>query len=139
MFYEPSEITELLNCDHCLKPYNEYSPSKLLPCWGGTICYECVEKIEKQARNNKFKCIACKLEETIPVNGFIVNNVAVKLITREANEILRGPEAENLKQNLRDIESLVKKLESEMNNGDCFIFEDCNELRRQVQLAKEEK
>ena len=44
-----------------------------------------------------------------------------------------------IKQNLLHLESLVNNLLFEMDNGDYIITEACKELRRQVQLAKEEK
>ena len=139
MIYEQSEITELLNCELCLKPYDIYYEPKMLPCCGKTICNTCVTLIEKQVKENKFICIACKEEDTMPKNGFQINRTVVKLIEKQPKEISRGQEADKLKQNLFDLEQLVNKLDFEMKNGEYLITEDCRELRRQVQLAKEEK
>ena len=139
MFYEESEITNVLKCEHCIKPYGEYYPPRILPCCGKTICYSCVESIEKQVKNNRFKCIACKKEKKMPNNGFLVNSVAVKLLATQPKEISRGQEAEKLKKNLYDLEQLVNKLLFEMDKGEYIIRDDCRELRRQVQLAKEER
>ena len=75
----------------------------------------------------------------MPNDGFIVNQLAVKLITKKPKEISRGQEAEKLKENFRSLDEMVNKLIFEMNNGEYLITEDCKELRRQVQLTKEEK
>ena len=139
MFFEPAEITDLLNCENCSQQYGEYYPPRILPCCGKTICYKCVKLNEQESKENKFKCIACNEYETMPNNGFQINSIVVKLIAKQPKEISRGHEAEKLKQNVRDLEAQVKKLLFEMNNGDYFIREDCNELRVQVQLVKEEK
>ena len=139
MIYEESEIKDLLNCEHCVQPYGEYYPPRILLCCQKTMCYKCVQLIENQAKNNKYKCISCKKEATIPDDGYMVNNVVAKLIAKKPTEIPRGPEAEKLKQNLRDLEILVNKLLFETENGEYLITEDCRELRRQVQLAKEQK
>ena len=139
MMYAESEIKDLLNCENCVQPYGEYYPPRILPCCQKTMCYKCVQLIENQAKNNKYKCISCNKEAIIPDDGFIVNNAVVKLIAKKPTEIPRGPEAEKLKQNLRDLEILVNKLIFEKDNGEYLITEDCRELRRQVQLAKEQK
>jgi hypothetical protein len=137
--YEESEIKDLLKCEHCSKPYGDYYPPKILSCCGKTACNTCVMQIENQLKNNKYKCIACSELDTMPKNGFNVNHAVAKLIEKQPKEIPRGLEAENLKQNLGELHDLVKKLLFEMENGEYLITEDCRELRRQVQLAKEEK
>jgi len=139
MFFEQSEIIDLLKCEVCSQPYGEYYPPRLLPCCDKTICYNCVQTIEIQSKNNQYTCIACKKEEKMPNKGFGVNNIVSKLITRRPKEISRGQEAEKLKQNLCELEKFVNKLIFEMENGEHLITENCNELRRKVQLAKEEK
>jgi hypothetical protein len=139
MIYEQSEITELLNCEHCSHPYDEYYPPRILPCCEKTICYKCVQITQSKVKDNIFKCIACNQDEKIPSNGFIVNRAVVRLIAKQPKEISRGQEAEKLKQNIREVENLNNKLIFEMGNGEYLVNEDCKELRRQVQLAKEEK
>ena len=62
MFFEQSEIIDLLKCENCSQQYDEYSPPRILPCCGKTLCYTCIQSIEKQLKKNKFKCIACNYE-----------------------------------------------------------------------------
>jgi type I site-specific restriction endonuclease len=96
--------------------------------------------IEKQSKmKNNYTCIACNKQEPMPNKGFAINNQIAKLITRKPKEIPKGPEAEKLKQNLGDLDDLVNKLISEMENGENSITEDCKEQRRHIQLVKEKK
>jgi len=139
MIYEESEIKDLLKCEHCSRPYDEYDTPKMLPCCGKTICNTCLQLTEEQVNNNKFKCIACNKDETKPYNGFQVNQLAVNFLRKRPKEISRGLEADKLKKNLIDLDVLVSRLIFEMDNGEHLIAEDCKELKRQVQLVKEEK
>ena len=139
MFYQESEIKSLLYCAHCSQPYDEYYKPRILPCCNKTICNTCVHLIEKQTKDNIYKCIACNKYEAMPSKRFQVNTLAVKLLEKQPKEVSRGPEADKFKQNLRDLEILVNRLILAMENGEVFITDECKELRRQVQLAKEEK
>jgi hypothetical protein len=139
MFYETSEIIELLNCEHCAHQFNEKFPPKILPCCGKTVCNECVKLTESQLKRNKFKCIACSKDYIMPVNGLQVNQLVVKLLAKEPKEISRGQEADKLKQNLRDLENLVNNLILEIDNGENVIRKNSTQLRAQVNLAKEKK
>jgi len=139
MFVKYSEIKDLLICENCSQLYEEYETPKMLPCCGNTICYKCVQLTENQVKNNKFQCIVCNDVDTIPKNGFQINQLAVRLLRKKPQEISRGPEADKLKKNIFELENLVNMLIFEIENGDHLITEDCKELRRQVQLVKEEK
>lgn len=139
MFYEPSEIEELLKCQHCGQHYDEYYSAKILPCCNKTICYICVNSIEREAKHAKYKCIVCQIECEMPKKGFPVNELVDKLIAKQPKEVSRGEEAERLKQLLADIEDMARKLTYDMENGEFLIKEESNELRAQVQLVKEEK
>ena len=135
-----SEIEDLLNCEHCFEPFEEHYQPIILPCCDKTICNTCVQQIEKQAKENKFECIACNQVEMMPKNGFqVVSEPNTQLMANHAREKLRGQEAEKLKQNLHDLENKINKLMFEIDDGECSIRKDCNRLRKQVQLAKENK
>ena len=139
MFYEQSDIADLLRCEHCKQFYDEYEPPKILPCCEKTICGKCVEIVQKNIKNNKFKCISCNEEDTMPRKGFLVNKQIAKLIEKQPKDIHRGDEAEKLKSNIKSLEETLKKYLFEIENGEYLIKEDCKELERQVQLAKEKR
>ena len=79
MFYEQSEIADLLKCEHCAQPYDEYYPPRILPCCGITICFKCVQIIQTGTKDNKYKCISCEEEDIMPKKGFMVSKVIIKL------------------------------------------------------------
>ena len=149
MLCETAKITDSLKCEHCLQPFVEYYSPRILPCCQKTVCYNCVQLTHKQLRRrkNKFKCVVCGKDETMPKNEFKVNKEIVELFLKNAHENpldvssfrLRGPEASKLKQNLRSLENLVNKLIFEIENGNYLITENCKQLKSQIQLAKEER
>ena len=129
----------MLKCEHCLQPYEAYYEPRMFPCCGTTICNTCIQLTLKQAKDKNYKCIVCNEVDTVPKSGFKVNRTTAKLLEKQPKEISRGAEVDKLKKNFRDLETLVSKLEFEMDNGEYLIKEDCKELRTQVQLVKEEK
>ena len=100
MFYEQSDITEVLSCEHCLQAYDAYFSPKILPCCTKTVCNTCIQLIEKQVKENKYKCICCNEVEMMPKKGLQIDLTAARLIEKQPKEIPRGPEADKLKQNL---------------------------------------
>ena len=120
------DITELLKCEHFFQPYDAYFPPRVLLCCAIKICSTCIQQIEKQVKDNKYKFIVCNEVITMPRNGFQLDRTAARLIGKQPKEISRGLEANKLKQNLNDLENLVNKLIIEMDNGEYTITEDFN-------------
>ena len=139
MFCEQSDKEDLLKCQHCSHPYDEYYPPRILSCCKKTVCYECVKSVQNEEKDGKFKCLSCKKEEVMPKGGFMVNTPLVEFISKKPKSVYRGAEAEKLKQNTNVLEETVGKLSFEMDNGDYIINEECFELMRQVQTVKEKR
>ena len=137
MIFEETHIRNLLTCNQCEVKFDDYEQPKSLPC-GKMICSLCVEKIEKEAIKNKFKCVCFKVHQ-IPEDGFAINELALHLLTSKAKEIWRGERYEKLKINLKNIEALIQDLNFDICNGSERIKEHCNEQRRLVQLSTENK
>ena len=138
MFYETSFIESLLKCNHCLQAYNDYEEPRMIPCCSQTICQECVSKIELVA--GKYTCLACKqVNVTIPDTGFPVNKLAVQLKEGQPKEVYRSGQCEKLKSCLVGLQKACEQLTFEMKNYESTILEQCNETRRRVQLAYDEK
>lgn len=155
MFYEQSVINKLLKCQHCNQPYEEYFSPRILPCCSKTICQHCVRFMSRKSLDNKshqmrslerkssrkatYKCLICQEEGIMPSKGLPVNEAVALLMGVQPKEVSRGAEAEKLKQNIIDLDNLANKLNFELDNGEHLIKEHCTDLKRQVQLAKEER
>ena len=136
LMYDAAEIADLKSCEHCGQLYERnYSP-RILSCCGKTICQRCVQSIVNEAKESWFKCIICEKYSHIPVNGFTVNELALKLISKQPKEYFRCEEAEILEENLNDLHSLVQKLSSHATNSVQLIKEKCNKLRTKLRLAR---
>ena len=139
IFYETTKIEDLLKCQKVLHPFDEYHSPRLLPCCGKTICHNCVQSIQKALKFNKFKCILCQKESSMPDGGFLVNELAEQLISKQTKELYRGAEAESLKQSPNELDSSKAKLTFELENGETIIDEECRDLKTAVQSAKEKR
>jgi hypothetical protein len=95
--------------------------------------------IHKEAINKQFKCGVCEKYHFIPEAGFVIDETKYALISAECIEISRGENYEQLKQNLNKVESIVKLLWRNYENGIDIIKEHCNEQIRLIQLSTENK
>lgn len=139
MFYDKSFITNLLKCQQCERSYNDYDQPRMLPC-GKTICNQCITIVERQICQNSFRCILCDEKHLLAEKQrFPVNELAANLIAAQPKEVYRGKETENFKKNLLNLEQLTKELTFDMEHGEDKIKHHCNELKRLVQLATEQK
>ena len=122
MFYETSFISNLLKCHHCGQPYDQYYKPRMLSCCGDSICDTCVESLEKNSVDKKYKCVLCPKFGFVPDDGFPINQLAVKLVSQRPKEAYRGKEHRDLKTNINGLEQLSKKLllESEHFNESNF-------------------
>jgi len=128
----------ILKCDQCKLPFDEYCQPKFLPCFK-TICTKCEMTIHKETINKQFKCGVCEKYHFIPDDGFALNEKIYELISAECIEISRGENYEQFKQNLNKVESIVKLLWRNYENGIDIIKEHCNEQIRLIQLSTENK
>jgi hypothetical protein len=129
---------EILKCDQCNLPFDEYCQTKFLPCFK-TICTTCELTIHKKAINKRFKCGVCAKDHFIPDDGFVIDETKFSLISAELMEISRGENYERLQNNLNKVFSIVKLFCSDYENGNDVIKEFCNEQIRLIQLSTENK
>ena len=122
--------------DNCFGCKNKYYEPRLLPC-GNSLCHFCVT--EKTIVNViEFECIMCKNIHQIPEDGFPLNSPLIyQLNKRVENDKMK--DVHKFKTIIADIGKKLEEAEFELSNGEYVIKEHCIELRRQVQLAKEEK
>ncbi len=138
-FLRKSLLANEFNCDKCqMALNNNLEQPRILPC-GETICSTCAKNIEKEANDNKFKCIICSSVHHIPDNGLPLNKKIFKIMSAEAVDVSRGKEHEKLKSNLDKISLATQLLSSEFKDGTNMIDEHYVEQMRLIQLAIKKK
>ncbi len=128
----------LLKCDQCKLPFGDYCVPKFLPCFK-TICTTCEHKIHREAIDKRFKCGVCKKDHYIPDDGFVLNEMAIKIIDAEPIEITNSLELDQFQLNLRKLDSLAKSIILDTDFGVNLIQEHFTEQIRLVQLSTENK
>ena len=126
MFYEESEISNILNCPNCSSKYKD---PKALPC-GDIICGNCASKKTKE-----FKCLFCSKTHIIPDEGLPNSNLVMKLLEIQADEVYRSENVNILKNNLNKIQKEINELTFGINNGIDYIKEHCLNVRNEIQFA----
>ena len=116
----------ILKCDLCKLSFDDYCKPKFLPCLK-TICTTCELTIHKEAIKKQFKCGVCEKYHFIPDDGFALNEKIYELISAEPMEISRGESYERLLDNLNKVESIIKIIWHDCENGEDIIKEHCNE------------
>ena len=112
---------EILKCDQCKTPFDEYCQPKFLPCL--TICTTCELTIQKEAINKRFKCGVCSKEHYIPDDGFVLNEMVIKIISPEPMEISRGNKYEILKEKISKVQLMSKIICHDFENASDIITE----------------
>ena len=128
----------ILKCDKCKAPFDEYCQPKFLPCFK-TICTTCELTIQKEAINKRFKCEVCTNDHYIPDDGFVIDETKYALIKAEPMEISRGENYDKLNLNLNKLETLFRMLKDGSDNGIDKIKEHCDEQIRLIQLSTENR
>jgi len=132
MYYNKNEVNNILTCKYCEGRLEE---PKLLPC-GKSICSLCVLTIKLNA-SSEYDCSACNKKHEMSKNGLPVNEALVEMLSLQAIQVVKSQEYESLQEILIDIQKKRNLLNLCLNNSQDCIIEHCNELRDQVQLAKE--
>lgn len=138
MFYEEQQINKYLLCPKCQTRFDE---PKILPC-GKIVCNNCIlTYLDSVTTSNSkdFKCIVCTELHSWPRQEFPTCEQLAALLLEKPNDISRGEAADNLRQNIIDLQNQLDELNSTMQNGVDRIREYCLNLRNDVQLAIETK
>jgi hypothetical protein len=142
MLFEESFIENLLKCQSCFTAYNDHDRPRIMSCCYKNICNKCFNQLENKIINNKFICLICSNENILPINGFIINELAVKLVSEQPKkciDIYRGEKCQILKENLVDLEVITNRFQSELKHKENEIKEHCTDLKRQIKANEERK
>ena len=124
-------IKEDLTCKYCREIYT--NPITLI-CCGDNICKQHIEELISISKNscNRFMCPLCDEEnsnQNLNVNKFIQKMVENELHKFKIDAKYKEA-VENFNKEIQSLETLLKDPES-------FIYEEINELKRQVDLDRE--
>lgn len=143
MFYEESDISELLKCAHCATRFD--SSIRLLPC-GNSICDECSRKIHFRSGDPnssdvlEFDCKLCKISHKIYATSggrrddCLPQNLKLLKLLNEIRpkEIYRGEIMRNFKLMASDIKSSHSTLDKLISNADMEIKNYCDKIRKEI-------
>ena len=124
------DINEQLTCKYCKKIYNE---PVTLNCCGDNICRCHIDQLLSIDESNTFLCPFCKVEnanQNLCVNKLIQSLVKNKLHQLEFDS--------THKHTLNRFKTEIEKLEAILKSPDNVIYEEIHELKRQVDLDREE-
>ena len=123
------DINEQLTCKYCKEIYKE---PLSLSCCGENICKCHIEELLSIDESNHFFCPFCEVENA---NSNLCVN---KLIQNLLNNQLHKFELEsNYKETLNKFKKEIEKLESILKDPDNVIYEEIQELKRQIDLDRE--
>ena len=122
-------INEELMCKCCNGIYNH--PIMLI-CCGESICKHHIEELMSKNSSNIFLCPLCDEQNTN--QNFKINKIIEKLIERGLHQFKINPKYE---QTLNNFKKEIGNLETILKDPEHFIFEEINELKRQVDLDRE--
>ena len=122
-------IKERLTCKYC---NNIYKDPITLTCCGDNICKQHIEELTSTNTSNKFKCPLCD-EENVKQN-FKVNKLIQDLLESNLHKFDVDSKFkiifDSLKTEIHNLEAVLKDPEN-------IIYEEINELKRQVNLDRE--
>jgi hypothetical protein len=117
------DINEKLTCKYCKEIYKE--PFSL-NCCGEKICQSHIEELLSIDEPKKFCCPFCDVES---VNKLIENYIKSQHHLFESES--------NYKETLKKFKKEIDNLESTLKDPENYIFEEIQEIKRQIDLDRE--
>jgi len=131
-FFKEEDILDKLKCPSCSEVLTD---PKILPC-GKTICMNCLEKLfASDLKINEFKCKQCK--QMHQIKAYPTNEPLKALLQLKPAEVYRNKSVEELKYNLKKIQTKITEVEDTLKYPVAKINEYCRSIRNQIDLATE--
>ena len=124
-------MNDYLNCPICGKKLNE---GKILPC--GIYCNDCSAKIFYNLKYDKFECIYCGLNHSIPELGFQSFNL-ISNLNNQSNAQYSFKSNEDLNERISQIEEKINEFDFKQSNSNDYIKKHCDHLRNEVAKSAE--
>ena len=121
-------LEKVLTCKYYNKVYNE---PITLPC-GDSLCREHIKDLLSIDETNTFLCPFCDIKNSN--QNFIVSKTIQDLLDIQAHKFKIDPKIE---QTFTNFKTEIRNLELILNEPENFIYEEINELKRQVDLDRE--
>lgn len=142
MFYEQSQIEEILACKQC---HIRYDTPRLLAC-GECICDSCAAPLKRQFSAEQdlleYKCPVCgEMHDTPKHLELPASNAILTLLKQQPRELPRSPLIQEFDRRLGEVRRKLMEFESDVanSNGRDKVVEFCQALRIDIQLATERR
>ena len=134
--FKIDQAKSLFDCSLC----NKMMVDPIGLVCGNTICKSHLDKMIKDSTNKKkeFKCEVCNKEHYVPNGGFVVNKLAQKALEIKLHNIKASPIFDECKQLIKEAKESAVKIEAIANDPESFIYEYFSDLKRKVDLRREE-
>jgi len=110
-----------------------------LPC-GYSVCKRHLDELLVNAPKemNKFECELCKEKHCIPEKGFAINRRIQNGLDIDLNSLKLNTVYDRCKKEVTDANNKIQEIEILEKDPENYIFEYFEELKRQVDLRREE-
>ena len=133
--FKIDQVKGLLDCEQCLQLL--VNPITI-PC-GYSVCKKHLDELlENSMEENKFQCVLCQRQHVVPIEGFVINRRLQDALEIELNKFKPSQVYENCKMELNDAKDNVAKIEALEKDPEFYIYEYFEEIKRQVDLRREE-
>ena len=129
IYSQKMNIKENLTCKYCNKVYNE---PITLTCCGESMCKQHINELLSIDDSNTFLCPFCDNQNSN--QNFIASKIIQNLLDMEAHKFAIDPKYERV---LNNFKKEILNFETILNEPENFIYEEFNELKRQVDLDRE--
>jgi WD40 repeat protein len=126
-------IEEDITCSCC---HAIYKDPVILNCCGNVICKEHIDAVLASLKQTSEKAVCPLCDSEVPSQTFqIIKPLKILIEKRELHKLKIDPKFETTLKNLKDKIKLMEKFE---NDPDNVIYESISELKRQVDLDREQ-
>jgi hypothetical protein len=134
--YKIDQVKNLFDCEQCNQLLVE---PVALPC-GYSVCKKHLDRLLENAPKeiNKFECKLCEKKHFIPEDGFAINRRIQNGLDINLNSLKLNPVYEECKLEINEAKDQIQKIEILKKDPENYIFEYFEELKRQVDLRREE-
>ena len=130
--FKIDQIKSLLDCEQC-------NQLLITIVCGYSVCKKHLhELLESSSDQNKFKCLLCHKQHTIPEEGFVVSRRIQKQIEIQLNKFKPNQAYEDCKKVLNEARNNIAEIEALQKDPDHYINETFEGFKKQVNIRREE-